>query len=71
MLIMISFRFLNIGEATILQKFDINEKNKKVSVAGCRCVKGVLLKSGLYRIVRGNENIFTGKFVMKIMKFIY
>lgn len=71
MLIMISFRFLNIGEATILQKFDINEKNKKVSVAGCRCVKGVLLKSGLYHIVRGNENIFTGKFVMTIMKFIY
>lgn len=71
MLIMISFRFLNIGEATVLQKFDINEKNKKVSVAGCRCVKGVLLKSGLYYIVRENENIFTGKFVMTIMKFIY
>ena len=51
------------GEATVLQKFDINEKNKKVSVAGCRCVKGVLLKSGLYHIVRGNENIFTGKLV--------
>lgn len=71
MLIMISFRFLNIGEATVLQKFEINEKNKKVSVAGCRCVKGVLLKSGLYHIVRENENIFTGKFVMTIMKFIY
>nr|XP_033194985.1 translation initiation factor IF-2, mitochondrial [Bombus vancouverensis nearcticus] len=51
------------GEATVLQKFDINEKNKKVTVAGCRCVKGVLLKSGLYHIVRGNENIFTGRLV--------
>ncbi|CAD1469252.1 unnamed protein product, partial [Heterotrigona itama] len=50
-----------IGEATVLQKFEINEKNKKVSVAGCRCVKGVLLRSEMYHVVRGNENIFTGK----------
>ncbi|XP_050589482.1 translation initiation factor IF-2, mitochondrial isoform X2 [Bombus affinis] len=49
------------GEATVLQKYDINVKNKKVSVAGCRCVKGVLLKSGLYHIIRGNETIFTGR----------
>ncbi|KAK9309392.1 hypothetical protein QLX08_000883 [Tetragonisca angustula] len=52
-----------IGEAKVLQKFEINEKNKKVSVAGCRCVKGVLLKSEMYRVVRGNETIFTGKLV--------
>lgn len=71
MLIMIFFRSLNIGEATVLQKYDIDVKNKKVSVAGCRCIKGVLLKSGLYHIIRGNETIFTGKFVMTIMKFIY
>ncbi|XP_043509365.1 translation initiation factor IF-2, mitochondrial isoform X1 [Frieseomelitta varia] len=52
-----------IGEAKVLQKFEINEKNKKVSVAGCRCVKGVLLKSEMYRVIRGNETIFTGKLV--------
>lgn len=52
-----------IGEAKVLQKFEINEKNKKVNVAGCRCVKGVLLKSEMYRVVRRNETIFTGKMV--------
>ena len=56
--------YCNTGEAKVLQKFEINEKNKKVSVAGCRCVKGVLLKSEMYRVVRGNETIFTGKYLI-------
>lgn len=52
--------FSNIGEAKVLQNFDIKDKNKKVNVAGCRCVKGILLKSGLYHVIRGNENIYSG-----------
>ncbi|NP_001011586.1 translation initiation factor 2 [Apis mellifera] len=52
-----------LGEAKVLQNFDIKDKNKKVNVAGCRCVKGILLKSGLYHVLRGNENIYSGKLI--------
>ncbi|CAL7949981.1 unnamed protein product [Xylocopa violacea] len=52
-----------LGEGKVLQVFDIKEKKKTVSVAGCRCIKGVFLKSEMYHIRRGNENIYTGKLV--------
>ncbi|XP_016911875.1 translation initiation factor IF-2, mitochondrial isoform X2 [Apis cerana] len=52
-----------LGEAKVLQNFEIKDKNKKVNVAGCRCVKGILLKSGLYHVIRENENIYSGKLV--------
>nr|XP_034177879.1 translation initiation factor IF-2, mitochondrial [Osmia lignaria]XP_034177880.1 translation initiation factor IF-2, mitochondrial [Osmia lignaria]XP_034177881.1 translation initiation factor IF-2, mitochondrial [Osmia lignaria] len=50
-----------IGEAKVQQKFEIKEGKKKVLVAGCRCVKGVLLKSELYNVIRNNEIIYKGK----------
>ncbi|XP_031833711.1 mitochondrial translation initiation factor 2 isoform X2 [Nomia melanderi] len=52
-----------IGEATVLQQFEINEKNKKVKVAGCRCTKGVLKSSEMYHLIRDNETVYKGKLV--------
>ncbi|XP_006616504.1 translation initiation factor IF-2, mitochondrial [Apis dorsata] len=58
-----------LGEAKVLQTFIIKDKNKKVNVAGCHCIKGILLKSGLYHVIRGNENIYSGKLVsMRYLK---
>lgn len=50
-----------LGEATVLQEFQINEKKKRVKVAGCRCTKGVLEKSEMFHVIRGNQIIYTGK----------
>ncbi|XP_033227277.1 translation initiation factor IF-2, mitochondrial isoform X1 [Belonocnema kinseyi] len=50
-----------IGEADVMKEFEINEGRKKVKVAGCRCTKGVLKKSGLYKLVRDGEVIYRGK----------
>ncbi|XP_044264205.1 translation initiation factor IF-2, mitochondrial [Tribolium madens] len=50
-----------LGEATVLQHFEINDGRKKVQVAGCRCVKGVLRKSALYRVVRNGQIIHEGQ----------
>ncbi|XP_069672304.1 translation initiation factor IF-2, mitochondrial isoform X2 [Periplaneta americana] len=49
-----------LGEANVLQDFEITEGKKKVHVAGCRCTKGILRKSGKYRLQRGQEIIFDG-----------
>ncbi|XP_014468945.1 PREDICTED: translation initiation factor IF-2, mitochondrial [Dinoponera quadriceps] len=58
-----------IGEANVLQEFEVTEKKKKVKVAGCRCVKGSLKKTGMYRLVREQEILFTGKLAsMRHMK---
>ncbi|XP_058799881.1 translation initiation factor IF-2, mitochondrial [Phymastichus coffea] len=50
-----------IGEASVLKEFDINIKRKKVKVAGCRCVKGSIKKSGLFKVIRNGEEIYRGK----------
>ncbi|XP_076762732.1 mitochondrial translation initiation factor 2 isoform X2 [Xylocopa sonorina] len=52
-----------LGEGKVLQVFDIKDKKQIVNVAGCLCTKGVLLKSGMYRISRNGEDIYTGKLV--------
>ncbi|KAM0728749.1 Translation initiation factor IF-2, mitochondrial [Formica fusca] len=58
-----------IGEANVLQEFEITEKKKKVKVAGCRCVKGILKKDAMYRLIREQETLYTGKLVsMRHMK---
>lgn len=56
-----------LGEANVLQQFIITEGKKKIPVAGCRCTKGVLKKSGLYRLIRGNEVIHEG--ILSLMIF--
>ncbi|KAJ9576526.1 hypothetical protein L9F63_025578, partial [Diploptera punctata] len=53
----------SVCEANVLQMFEITEKKKKLPVAGCRCTKGVLKKSGKYRLVRGQEVIHEGTMV--------
>ncbi|XP_020286956.1 translation initiation factor IF-2, mitochondrial [Pseudomyrmex gracilis] len=50
-----------IGEANVLQEFEITEKKKKLKVAGCRCTKGILKKDAMYRMIRGQETIYVGK----------
>lgn len=52
---------LSVGEANVLQEFEITEKKKKVKVAGCRCVKGILKKDAMYRLIREQETLYTGK----------
>lgn len=49
-----------VGEAKVLQVFKINDKNKKVSVLGCRCVEGVLKKNLMYKIIRNDETVHEG-----------
>lgn len=49
-----------LGEANVLQLFEITENRKPVIVLGCRCTKGVLKKSAKYRLVRNNEVIYEG-----------
>lgn len=48
----------------MLAEFEITEGKKKIPVAGCRCVKGVLKKDGLYRVIRGQDNIHEGKLAL-------
>lgn len=50
-----------IGEATVLQIFHINERNKKVPVLGCRCTTGALKKNMKFKVVRGDEIVYDGK----------
>lgn len=50
-----------MGEANVLQQFIINDGRKKIPVAGCRCVRGVLKKHALFRLVRDTEMIHEGK----------
>ncbi|XP_011167444.1 translation initiation factor IF-2, mitochondrial isoform X2 [Solenopsis invicta] len=58
-----------IGEANVLQEFEITDKKKKVKVAGCRCVKGNLKKNAMYRLMREQEILYTGKLLsMRHMK---
>lgn len=49
-----------IGEANVLQLFDITEGRKEVTVLGCRCVKGTLKKAMHYKIKRNDEIIYDG-----------
>lgn len=50
-----------LGEANVLQEFIVTEGKKKVPVAGCRCIKGVLKKSAKYRLKRGEEVLHEGE----------
>lgn len=51
------------GEANVLQEFEITDKKKKVKVAGCRCVKGNLKKDAMYRLMREEKILYTGKII--------
>lgn len=49
-----------IGEAEVQQIFLISERNRKVPVMGCRCIKGTLKKKLHYKIMRDDECIYDG-----------
>uniref|UniRef100_T1JA40 Translation initiation factor IF-2, mitochondrial n=1 Tax=Strigamia maritima TaxID=126957 RepID=T1JA40_STRMM len=49
-----------LGEAEVLQEFVVTEGKKKYPVAGSKCIKGVLKKSGKFRLKRGNDVLFDG-----------
>lgn len=49
-----------VGEAEVQQIFLISERNKKMPVLGCRCVKGVLKKRLRYKIMRDDACIYDG-----------
>jgi len=56
-----------VGEALILQEFVINDKNKKLPVAGSRCTKGVLKKSGvLYKLMRNGQAVATNMSILSM-----
>lgn len=50
-----------LGEANVLQIFEITEGKREVTVLGCRCVKGVLKKASRYKLVRQGEVIHDGQ----------
>ncbi|KFM71621.1 Translation initiation factor IF-2, mitochondrial, partial [Stegodyphus mimosarum] len=52
-----------IGEATVLQEFIIKDGKKKIPVAGCKCVKGVLKKNSLCKVIRADKVIYNGPVV--------
>lgn len=52
-----------LGEATVLQQFEITQGRKKISVAGCRCVKGFLKRTAMYKVIRNEEVIHTGTLI--------
>ncbi|XP_052863839.1 translation initiation factor IF-2, mitochondrial [Anopheles cruzii] len=49
-----------VGEANVMQLFDINEGRRKVTVLGCRCTAGLLKKSHMYKVKRNGEVIAQG-----------
>ncbi|KAL1513124.1 hypothetical protein ABEB36_002584 [Hypothenemus hampei] len=49
-----------LGEAEVLQQFEVGKGRKLVPVAGCRCLKGNLKRDALYRVIRNREIIHEG-----------
>ena len=49
------------GEANVLQLFKIDVKRKKIPVAGCRCITGMLHRKKQFKLVRNDETILNGK----------
>lgn len=54
-----------LGEAKVLQEFEINVGRKKVPVAGCKCLSGVLKRNSQYKVIRNGQVIYTGKIIVK------
>nr|XP_050868441.1 translation initiation factor IF-2, mitochondrial [Vespula vulgaris] len=50
-----------IGQAEVLKQFDVTVEKKRVSIAGCQCVEGILKRNGIYHLIRNENVIYTGK----------
>ena len=53
-----------LGEAEIAQIFEINQKRKKVKIAGCKVRNGTIMRNAKVKVLRGLENevVYTGLF---------
>ena len=51
---------VQVGRGMVLKEFLINEKNKKIPVAGCRVSSGKFDKTKRFRFVRGSQVVFDG-----------
>lgn len=49
-----------LGEAEVLQQFEINKGRKLVPVAGSRCISGILKRNALFRVERSGMVIHEG-----------
>ncbi|KAL5008472.1 hypothetical protein ScPMuIL_014053 [Solemya velum] len=49
-----------LGQANVLQVFNITDGKKSIPVAGCRCVKGTLNRKMQFKLLRDGEEIYTG-----------
>ncbi|XP_033735214.1 translation initiation factor IF-2, mitochondrial-like [Pecten maximus] len=52
-----------IGEANVMQSFPFHDGKKQLSVAGCKCVKGSLLISSKFKVMRNGETLYRGNAV--------
>lgn len=50
-----------LGQAEVLQIFEVKDRRKKIKIAGSKCTDGSLKKSGLYRVTRRGEVVFEGQ----------
>lgn len=51
-----------MGEAEVLQQFEINKGRKLVPVAGSRCISGILKRNALFRVERSGIIIHEGTY---------
>ncbi|XP_066142898.1 translation initiation factor IF-2, mitochondrial isoform X2 [Euwallacea fornicatus] len=49
-----------LGEAEVLQQFEISKGRKLLPVAGCRCVTGLLKRDALFRVIREKNIVYEG-----------
>ena len=52
--------FSSSGEADVLQVFQVKGDKKKVTVGGCRCMKGRLHRDKKFKVIREGEVIYKG-----------
>ena len=50
-----------IGKGQVAEEFLINEKRKKIPVAGCKVTQGIFDKEKMFKVVRGTETIHRGE----------
>lgn len=61
-----------VGEASILQIFDISIKGRETrAVAGCRVTNGAIQRNGRVRVVRDKETVWEGKMYAKTKSIHY
>lgn len=63
MLQLMNMELFLAGEANVLAQFTVTEGKRKLSVAGCRCMKGLLVKKNSFKLVRDGEVLSTGNCV--------